>query len=358
MKTILELQEMAARLRAITEVNSISPENTFGLVAEVLSYLADLEQNVHGLGIHQVYVSVAAMETAADGEDGPVGSDGRVLRFGQLVTVFDAANAEQRENGNVYAWQGADVVVPWKLVGNISDIGSMMALMEDEEDARAEADAEIRASVALLVQGASEALARIVALEGSADSLQQADENQQQSIANVSESVQNLGQATAGLNADVSALASRTSALEQQSGTHEARNASHQPIRFFAITDDDVTLQEVPVDWNMTENDFQNVYYSSLLQCFFVLFYRPRQEMMVFDAGELWNDPKTGHPYMEKLYLMNGNVYVYTANGLMKVGGEERKVYLTQAEYDELVAEGEVDENTEYNIYEDEEVLA
>ncbi|MDD7068583.1 MAG: hypothetical protein SPH22_06060, partial [Prevotella sp.] len=82
MKTIYELQQIADRLRASMEVNSISPEDTFGLQADVLEYLADMEQNAEGLGIHQVYASYAAMLADASS---PVGSNGKPLRFGQLV---------------------------------------------------------------------------------------------------------------------------------------------------------------------------------------------------------------------------------------------------------------------------------
>lgn len=49
MKTIYELQQEAIRLRQVKEVDSISPEETFGLHADTLAYLADMEQNAEGL---------------------------------------------------------------------------------------------------------------------------------------------------------------------------------------------------------------------------------------------------------------------------------------------------------------------
>ena len=104
MKTIYELQQEAIRLRQVKEVDSIRPEETFGLHADTLAYLADMEQNADGLGIHQVYKSYAAMKADSTA---PIGSNVKALRFGQLVAIYDANNSTQQESGNVYAFQRA-----------------------------------------------------------------------------------------------------------------------------------------------------------------------------------------------------------------------------------------------------------
>lgn len=115
MKTIYELQQEAIRLRQAREVDSISPEETFGLHADTLAYLADMEQNAEGLGIHKVYKSFAAMNADSSA---PVGTNGKPLRFGQLVAVYDKDNLSQAENGNIYAFQkGAEA--GWLLIGNL-----------------------------------------------------------------------------------------------------------------------------------------------------------------------------------------------------------------------------------------------
>lgn len=120
MKTIYELQQEAIRLRQVKEVDSISPEETFGLHADTLAYLADMEQNAEGLGIHKVYKSFAAMN---EDSSAPVGTNGKPLRFGQLVAVYDKDNQSQAENGNIYAFQkGAEA--GWLLMGNLNIIGS------------------------------------------------------------------------------------------------------------------------------------------------------------------------------------------------------------------------------------------
>lgn len=121
MKTIYELQQEAIRLRQVKEVDSISPEETFGLHADTLAYLADMEQNAEGLGIHKVYKSFAAMN---EDSSAPVGTNGKPLRFGQLVAVYDKDNQSQAENGNIYAFQkGAEA--GWLLMGNLSSIGDV-----------------------------------------------------------------------------------------------------------------------------------------------------------------------------------------------------------------------------------------
>lgn len=120
MKTIYQLQQIAARLREVTEVNSISPEDTFGLQADVLEYLADMEQNAEGLGIHKVYASYAAMVADASA---PVGSNGKALRFGQLVVIYNSSNTTQTGSGNVYAWQkGNTGAAAWLLMGNLGSV--------------------------------------------------------------------------------------------------------------------------------------------------------------------------------------------------------------------------------------------
>ena len=118
MKTIYELQQIAKRLRKVTEADSISPEDAFGLHADVLEYIAGMERNADGLGIHKVYASYDMMmaDSAA-----PVGTNGKPLRGGQLVLIYDAANADQKENGNIYAWQ-RDNATPWLPVGNMDSV--------------------------------------------------------------------------------------------------------------------------------------------------------------------------------------------------------------------------------------------
>lgn len=90
--------------------------------------IADMEQNTEGLGIHKVYASYAAMVADASA---PVGSNGKALRFGQLVVIYDSNNTTQAESGNVYAWQkGNTGAAAWLLTGNLSSVSALQSLID------------------------------------------------------------------------------------------------------------------------------------------------------------------------------------------------------------------------------------
>lgn len=121
MESIYSLQQRADTLRQKTLVDSISPEEVGSLHADTLAYLADMEQNAEGLGIHKVYKSFAAMNADSSA---PVGTNGKPLRFGQLVAVYDKDNLSQAENGNIYAFQKG-TEAGWLLMGNLNSIGEI-----------------------------------------------------------------------------------------------------------------------------------------------------------------------------------------------------------------------------------------
>lgn len=129
MKTIYELQQIADRLRGTREVNSISAEDVFGLHADELEYVANLERRGDVLGIKKVYKTKAELDADVAA---PVGTDGKVLRFGQLASVWDGGNATSADNGMVYAWQGADK--PWLAVGKLNSTYVMVDISSDEYD--------------------------------------------------------------------------------------------------------------------------------------------------------------------------------------------------------------------------------
>ena len=119
MDTIYKLQRRAASLRSKTQTDSITPEEVGGLQYDTLAYLADMEQNLDGLGIRKVYLSVANMQ--ADGA--PVGTNGKALRLGQLVTIYNPSDPTADGTGNVYAYQKPG----WLLVGYIGLLSGVSA---------------------------------------------------------------------------------------------------------------------------------------------------------------------------------------------------------------------------------------
>ena len=112
MDTIYNLLKRAKELKEKSQVDSITPEEVGKLHEDTLAYIASLEQSTDGLGIKKVYQSKSAMEADTD----PVGTNGKVLRYGQLVSIYDDAHADSSENGNIYAYQKPG----WLLMGKVS----------------------------------------------------------------------------------------------------------------------------------------------------------------------------------------------------------------------------------------------
>lgn len=129
MKSIYELQQIADHLRGAREVNSISAEDTFGLHADELDYIANLERRADVLGIRKVYKTKAEMDADVAA---PVGTDGKAMRFGQLASVWNGDDATASDNGMVYAWQGADKA--WLAVGRLNSTYVMVDITSDEYD--------------------------------------------------------------------------------------------------------------------------------------------------------------------------------------------------------------------------------
>ena len=117
MDTIYSLLKRAKELKEKSQVDSITPEEVGKLHEDTLAYIASLEQSTDGLGIKKVYQSKSAMEADTD----PVGTNGKALRYGQLVSIYDDAHADSSENGYIYAYQKPG----WLMMGKVSDnVGS------------------------------------------------------------------------------------------------------------------------------------------------------------------------------------------------------------------------------------------
>lgn len=112
MDTIYSLLKRAKELKEKSQVDSITPEEVGKLHEDTLAYIASLEQSADGLGIKKVYQSKSTMEA----DTNPVGTNGKALRYGQLVSIYDDAHADSSENGNIYAYQKPG----WLLMGKVS----------------------------------------------------------------------------------------------------------------------------------------------------------------------------------------------------------------------------------------------
>lgn len=125
MDTIYSLLKRAKELKEKSQVDSITPEEVGKLHEDTLAYIASLEQSADGLGIKKVYQSKPAMEADTD----PVGTNGKTLRYGQLVSIYDDAHADSSENGNIYAYQKPG----WLLMGKVSG-GTTLSIAQELGD--------------------------------------------------------------------------------------------------------------------------------------------------------------------------------------------------------------------------------
>lgn len=112
MDTIYNLLKRAKEIKEKRQVDSITPEEVGKLHEDTLAYIASLEQSAEGLGVRKVYQTKNAMEV----DTAPIGTNGKSLRYGQLVAIYDDIHADSPENGNIYVYQKPG----WLLVGNIA----------------------------------------------------------------------------------------------------------------------------------------------------------------------------------------------------------------------------------------------
>lgn len=125
MDTLYSLLKRAKELKEKSQVDSITPEEVGKLHEDTLAYIASLEQSAAGLGIKKVYQSKLAMEADTD----PVGTNGKALRYGQLVSIYDDAHTDSSENGNIYTYQKPG----WLLMGKVSG-GTTLSITQELGD--------------------------------------------------------------------------------------------------------------------------------------------------------------------------------------------------------------------------------
>ena len=141
MDTIYNLLKRAKELKEKSQVDSITPEEVGKLHEDTLAYIASLEQSAEGLGVRKVYQTKNAMEV----DTAPIGTNGKSLRYGQLVAIYDDIHADSPENGNIYVYQKPG----WLLVGNIA--GQKVDIVQSAGDSESAAMSQ-KAVTALLTE--------------------------------------------------------------------------------------------------------------------------------------------------------------------------------------------------------------
>ena len=125
MTTIYELQQRAKMLRTKTQTGSITPDEVGSLHEDTLAHIATLEQSADSLGIKKVYPSKSAMEA----DTTPVGNNGKTIRYGQLVCIYDLEHPDSADNGDVYVFQQPG----WLVIGNIKKDSSPTIVQQTDD---------------------------------------------------------------------------------------------------------------------------------------------------------------------------------------------------------------------------------
>lgn len=125
MTTIYELQQRAKMLRTKTQTGSITPDEVGSLHEDTLAHIATLEQSADSLGIKKVYPSKSAMEA----DTTPVGNNGKTIRYGQLVCIYDLEHPDSADNGDVYVFQQPS----WLVIGNIKKDSSPTIVQQTDD---------------------------------------------------------------------------------------------------------------------------------------------------------------------------------------------------------------------------------
>lgn len=101
MTTIYDIKKRAQQLSEKTDSETISPQEVGGLFSDMADYTNDVEVNGSSLGIRKTYTSVSVMEA----DKNPVGDDGKPLKKGQLVNIYNQDDPSSADNNKVFSWQ-------------------------------------------------------------------------------------------------------------------------------------------------------------------------------------------------------------------------------------------------------------
>ena len=287
MATIYELKRRAQELSAKKDSLSISPEEVGGLIDETLDVINEAEKNQIGLGIRNTYTTVAEMN--ADSTS-PVGSDGKPLKFGQIVTVYDENTPDAVDNGNIYAFQNPG----WKLVSTTGNL-SVYAKKEDVETAKNTADAAQKK--------ANEA----------AESAKKANEN----IGKLSDNIGTESESEDGtVWGKLKSLSDDADSTSQDVSSLMVDFVHHSTERFDEIvTDSSIVLEQS----NAPTEDGKIVFLASLgkFACFVDNKYYPS-----WKGVDAYMNTDHTHPHENKIYLFGNKTYIYFAGALLSADSD------------------------------------
>lgn len=106
-----EIYQKIEDLKSRTANGSISPDELFTLVNDLTVKVESVDLASGGFTIKKIYAS----KTAMNADTAALDADGRTIRVGQLVSIFNAANENDADNGKIYR----RIAGGWQYTGNI-----------------------------------------------------------------------------------------------------------------------------------------------------------------------------------------------------------------------------------------------
>ena len=289
MATIYELKRRAQELSAKKDSLSISPDEVGGLIDETLDVINEAEKNQVGLGIRNTYTTVAKMN--ADSTS-PAGSDGKPLKFGQIVTVYDESHPDAADNGNIYAFQNPG----WKLVSTTGNL-SVYAKKEDVETAKKTADAAQKKAdeAAESAKKANEDIGRLSDNVGTEEASESEDRTVWGKLKSLSDDANSTSQDVSSLMVDF---------------------VHHSTERFDEIaTDSSIVLEQS----SATAEGGKIVFIASKGK--FAYFVDNKYYPSWKGVDNYMNTDRT-HPHENKIYLFGNKSYIYYAGTLLSADSD------------------------------------
>lgn len=182
MATLYDIRGRAEALSRKIEAGSITPEEVGQLIVDLTDYTQGMERDGSTLGIGKVYPTLEAMQA----DTAPVGDNGKPLRRGNLVAIYQESTAHTDPNsGLVCMWTG----VRWVAIARIgtamrheyTSIESRVAELERVSNELKPSTESLKTALEAITKDVQKALGRLEFTEGDREKLSKINTDGKQS---------------------------------------------------------------------------------------------------------------------------------------------------------------------------------
>lgn len=163
-----------------------------------------------------------------------------------------------------------------------------------------------------------------------------------------------IEQAISVLQETVEALGGQTSEMSDDVEQLQKDALAYHTARFDGILDGYINIEQEGLTRPTGAYIQGQVYFCNYFGCF--IYRSGLKYYRVWWEQYIWNDTRTGQPYLDKMYLHDDHIYMFNAETSRMVQVGFNILTMSSSEYEALVESGHVDETKFYGTYEDEEV--